>query len=230
MTLKSYHANDIAAAMSGILEDESFAGLYRTASLEQKAEDKGEKKPCGCYVADGPCVHDGLVADDAVSETPAEKPGEEAPACDAGDIQLAIAIDFAVERLSKVAGALDKSGFAGVADKIDAVISNLSDSRPKVAIAAAKKGKKNGKGGDGKPGRSYKEWLKALPDGKDKEAFRKRYEGAMETAKKKGMKKKDAEEYAARTAIDKLPKKYLKEPTGVHGPGKSGPKVKKGKK
>lgn len=135
--------------------------------------------------------------------------------------QAAAAADFAIRHLGRLANALDTAGFSLYADQVDATIRRIAGARPKVSLA-----KKKPKG-DGKPGRSYKEWLKALPAGKDKEAFEKRYKGALEYAKKKGMDKKKAEEYAARTAIDKLPKKYLKEPTGVHGPGKSGKKVKK---
>jgi len=137
--------------------------------------------------------------------------------------QAAAAADFAIRHLGRLANALDTAGFSLYADQVDATIGKIAGARPKVSVAAKKKKSK----GDGKPGRSYKEWLKALPAGKDKEAFEKRYKGALEHAKKKGMDKKKAEEYAARTAIDKLPKKYLKEPTGVHGPGKSGKKVKK---
>jgi len=166
-----------------------------------QAEDEA-KKPCGC-LANQACDHDASEADDA---------------------QLAVAMDFAIKHLNKIANALDTAGFPGVAQYIDTTSAHIAEQRPKVSTAAKKKGKDKG---DGKPGRSYKEWLKALPAGKDKEAFEKRYKGAFESAKKKGMKMKEAEEYAARTAIDKLPKKYLKEPTGVHGPGKSGPKVKK---
>lgn len=360
MTLKAYHADDIAAAMAGMLEDDGFAGLYRKASLKKEAagpletqvralikqweaalsagtlaqlKDRATKynqyfaggdtttalqkeidqthghangsmvfgnlksemeslataraaddqaaedprkiplpktgdplegippadveKEYGIPMpkgkkADDQCAHDagetcaacdGSMANDVqIADQCAHGPEESCAACDGhaaddandGDVNLAVAMDFAVKHLSKVASALDAAGYAKVADYIDVTIEHIAEKRPKVILAAKKKDdkKKDKKKGDGKPGRSYKEWLKALPEGKDKEAFAKRYKGALESAKKKGMKKKEAEEYAVRTAIDKLPKKYLKEQTGVHGPGKSGPKVskKKGKK
>jgi hypothetical protein len=54
--------------------------------------------------------------------------------------------------------------------------------------------------------------------------FRATFEGALEHAKtKKKFKQSKAEEYAMRTAIDDLPKKYIKEPTKFHGPEKTGP-------
>jgi len=81
-----------------------------------------------------------------------------------------------------------------------------------------------------KPGRTYKGWLAHLRKmdcpKKTYEAFQGRWKGALEYAKenpKRFKTKEKREEYAARVAIDKLPKKYLKEPTKEHGPGKSDP-------
>lgn len=83
---------------------------------------------------------------------------------------------------------------------------------------------------------SYQGWLNRLKKkGASKkviDSFKGRWKGALEHAEKN---KKDArfktknlrEEYAARVAIDKLPKKYLDEPTEHHGPEKSGPIPKK---
>jgi hypothetical protein len=79
-----------------------------------------------------------------------------------------------------------------------------------------------------KPGRGYAGWVKLLENaGGPVEKFKKTYKGALEHAKKKGMKAKKAEEYAMRTALDDVPKKYIGEPSRVHGPGKSGPLTKK---
>ena len=60
------------------------------------------------------------------------------------------------------------------------------------------------------------------------DAFRGRWNGALEYAEKNKKKKqfnslKKREEYAARTAIDKIPKWSIKKPTEVHGPEKRGP-------
>ena len=82
-----------------------------------------------------------------------------------------------------------------------------------------------------KKGRGFSGWMKFLKEeGGPVEKFEKVYKGALEYAKGEGMKKDECEEYAMRTAIDKLPKKYIKEPSEVHGPGKSGPLTKKTKK
>jgi len=81
-----------------------------------------------------------------------------------------------------------------------------------------------------KPGRTYRGWLAHLRKmncpKKTYDAFRGRWKGALEYAEdnpKRFKKKEDKEEYAARVAIDKLPKKYIENPTKEHGPGKSGP-------
>jgi hypothetical protein len=58
---------------------------------------------------------------------------------------------------------------------------------------------------------------------KERKLIKQKSMRALEHAKKKGKKTDKAEEYAVRTAIDKLSKKYLKDPGPEHGPGKSGP-------
>ncbi len=161
----------------------------------QMAEDvcpKCGKMPCACDQA-----HDGC------------------PECaDAGG--LAIAIDFAIRHVVKVADALDKAGFVGVAAALDETLQKLAAAKPIVASAKKKE----------KPGRSYKEWVTILGKKSPKaaEKFKKTYKGALEHAKKeKGLVAEKAEEYAMRTALDDVPKSYLKEPTPEHGKGKSGP-------
>ena len=69
-------------------------------------------------------------------------------------------------------------------------------------------------------GRSLKEWVAELKKkgapAKVIRQFQHIWNSAIEDGK--------SEAYAARAAIDKLPKEYLEKPTKVHGPGKSGPK------
>lgn len=60
------------------------------------------------------------------------------PACDAADGQLAVAIDFAIRHVVKVADALDKAGFVGVAGALDETLQKLAAQRPFVVRAAAK--------------------------------------------------------------------------------------------
>lgn len=137
------------------------------------------------------------------------------PACaDAGG--LAVAFDFAIRHMVKVADALDKVGFPGIAGMMDETLQKLAAARP--IVAEAKQG-----------GRSYEEWSRFFgKKGKEVgEKFRKTYKGALEHAKGKGMKADKAEEYAMRTALDKMPKSYFEEPGSEHGPGKSGPLTKK---
>lgn len=74
-------------------------------------------------------------------------------------------------------------------------------------------------------GLTYRQWLYRLRKRnvpkKVYEAFKGRWKGALEHAKKKKL--KNPEEYAARTAIDGLPEKYLDNPSKYHGKGKTGP-------
>jgi len=142
------------------------------------------------------------------------------PQC--ADAGLAIAIDFAIGHVVKLADALDRVGFTKVAQVLDEALQKLSGQRPIVA-EAKKKAKK---------GRSHSEWVSFLnkKSKKEGEKFSKTYKSALETAKKdKGLKGDKAEEYAIRTALDKVDKKYLDEPGPEHGPGKSGPLTSKSK-
>tara|TARA_Y100000034_G_scaffold89300_1_gene107427 strand:+ start:199 stop:498 length:300 start_codon:yes stop_codon:yes gene_type:complete len=70
-----------------------------------------------------------------------------------------------------------------------------------------------------KPGRSKKEWVTALRKKRAPKkvinAFIGAWEGSEKYYKSKG--RKNYKEIAARTAIDRLPKKYLEEPTEAHG-------------
>lgn len=196
----------------------------------QKADDK---KPCGCPVG-AVCVHDGALS--------------------------TAAVNFANRHLAKLATALDVAGFAGMADEIDGLMGKFAAKKKKKEEKEEEeehgdetKGKKKRKrkGGekeekdekeekeqdakDGKKhrGRSYSEWVRHFnAHGKSTgEKFRKTFKGALEYAKKeKDLSGDKAEEYAMRTALDKMPQSYFKEPSKVHGPGKSGPKVTKKKK
>jgi len=110
---------------------------------------------------------------------------------------------------ASLASELDRRGFYEAADEIDELLKKT---------AAKQK----------KPGRSFAQWMRQLKkmqaSQKVIDKFRKSYKGALDHAKKKKNYKADrAEEYAMRTAVDGLPKKYLKESSKVHGPGKSGP-------
>jgi len=108
-----------------------------------------------------------------------------------------------------LANDLDEQGFFEAANEIDSLIQKT-----------AKKKKQ--------PGRNLVQWLRQLKkmqaSSKVIDKFRKAYKGALEHAKKrKNYNPNRAEEYAMRTAVDGLPKKYLKEPTKFHGPEKKGP-------
>jgi hypothetical protein len=175
-----------------------YSENHRAQLGEQQAKDgpcpKCGEAPCSCHETECEC-----------------------PACaDAADgANLAVAIDFAIRHVVKVADALDKAGFVGVAGALDETLQKLAAARP--IISEAKKKHR---------GRTHGEWVSFLKkhDKKVAERFKKTYEGALEEAKeKKGLKGKKAEEYAMRTAIDHVPEKYLKEPTPEHGKGKSGP-------
>jgi ElaB/YqjD/DUF883 family membrane-anchored ribosome-binding protein len=111
--------------------------------------------------------------------------------------------------LAALANDFDRRGLHEAANEIDELLQKT---------AAKKK----------KPGRSFAQWVRKLKkmqaSQKVIDKFRKSYKGALEHAKKrKNHNVARAEEYAMRTAVDGLPKKYLKEPTKFHGPKKSGP-------
>lgn len=73
--------------------------------------------------------------------------------------------------------------------------------------------------GDGKKGRSPKEWISYLKSKGAPQKLIDQIRGIEESGKKYDKSK----EYIMRTIIDKIPKKYIEEPTKQHGPGKSGP-------
>jgi len=254
-TLKTYHADEIASAMSAQLGNEEFVGLYRKAeatwwqkgpsSQTFKAEMDAAKTPAEAvaihnkWLASGSegatklgKEHDdfsplvdyseerrmqlgGQKAEDAAQEADKGCPKhpeaqDGCPECaDAADgVGLAVAIDFAIRHIVKVADALDKVGYVGVAGALDETLQKLAASRPIVSEAA----------------RSYKEWVSFLRKKSPKaaEKFSKTYKSALKD-KKKELGAEKAEEYAMKTALDGVPKSYLKEPTPKHGKGKSGP-------
>ena len=256
-TLKTYHADEIAAAMGARLGDEGFVGLYKAAEarIAPGAKTQWWKGPAGAEFKaradamrteqDRDAVLDMLndpdfktrlgkegvtdetelqnyalgkrlpaAADDQGAQAAKDGCPEHAEAEDGcpecAEAGVAVAIDFAIRHMVKVADALDKVGFAGVAAMVDGTLLRLAATRPIVSEAA----------------RSYKEWVSFLrkrsPEAADR--FRKTYKGALEHAKKeKGLGADKAEEYAMRTALDGVPKSHLKEPTPEHGKGKSGP-------
>jgi hypothetical protein len=122
------------------------------------------------------------------------------PAC--ADPGLAVAVDFAIRHMVKIADALDQTGFADVASTLDEALLKLAAARP---VVEAKKGKKH----------SYKEWVSILnkQSKKECEKFSKAYKSALAQAKKKEMDADKAEAYAVRMALKEVSKKYLKEPT-----------------
>jgi len=246
-TLKTYHADEIASALDAQLKDASFVGLYKKADMDigspaitrfmtelPKKTNVGEATKLWNETAP-----DFKTEPDEGAQAKAlwaqKFPGTQPPAAqkaeDGGCAQhaetqdgcpecadatgLAIAIDFATRHVVKIADALDKAGFAGVAEAFDETLRKLAAQRPIVVLAEKKKTR----------GRSYGEWSKFFgkkgPEVGEK--FRKTYKGALEHAKEKGMGADKAEEYAMRTALDKMPKSYFKEPGKEHGPGKSGP-------
>lgn len=189
--------NDLIAIRNKV--NELPEGREPTLKYLDDAEKKIELAMAPLKADDEQCVHD-------ESET--------CPKCaDSGS--MAVALDFTIRHMVKLADALDKTGFAEIANLLDETLNKLASQRPLV-VEAAKKHR----------GRSYKEWVKFF-NKKSKEAgekFNKTFKGALEFAKKeKGLKADKAEEYAMRTALDKMPKSYFKEPGPEHGPGKSGP-------
>lgn len=245
--LKNYHADDIATSMSELLSDKSFNGIFRKASINKialtldevkieltNAKDPNEKwnqmesnileqenKEPGFYgkareilrkIQAGKKDAPGTETIEVLKGDDQDYNSDSSCSMDIEDqLKLTTAIHFTIKRLNKIANALDIAGFPGIAKYIDKTSSDISKRRPKISNAQ----------------RSYQGWIQNLNSEKAPketiEAFKKRYKGALGYAKKKDeYNKSEAEEYAIRTAIDKLPKKYLKEPTKYHGPGKSG--------
>jgi uncharacterized protein (UPF0147 family) len=73
-------------------------------------------------------------------------------------------------------------------------------------------------------GRTLEEWLKVLKEKKVPRKIRRQFKHIWESALERG----ESEEYAARAAIDILPKRALEKPTEYHGKEKTGPVSKKG--
>jgi hypothetical protein len=249
MSIKNHNANEIARAMTNQLNDASFTSLYKKAddsmfakfkakvdvvldNYKQKKIDKPTAKnelvlirnevnelpegriPILEYIDWAEKQLELAVAPPADDKeiTEEEKPEhtEECACMECADKGSVVAADFAIKRMIKLADALDKTGFSGIAELIDESIEKIAKAKQK--------------------GRTVAQWIKHFEKHSDKaaEKFKKIYEGALEYAKaKKGLKGPKAEEYAMRTALDKMPKNYFKEPTKVHGPGKSGPLTKK---
>jgi hypothetical protein len=250
-TLKTYHADEIASALDAQLKDEGFIGMYKQAQAPVanwwdkgptakafKAEVDAAKTTAEVdavqnkYLGGGDLTtklgQEGIDDHTPLRNYADQAAGQKAPAADDKDgcpqhdeakdgcpecadaANLAVAIDFAIRHIVKVADALDRTGYVGVAGVLDEAAQKLAASRPIVSEAA----------------RSYKEWVSFLrkksPKAADK--FKKAYKGALQHAKKeKDLGAEKAEEYAMRTALDGVPKSYLKEPTPAHGKGKSGP-------
>lgn len=75
-------------------------------------------------------------------------------------------------------------------------------------------------------GRTPQQWISYL---KSKDAPQNLID-MVKDIEESGKKYNRSEEYILRTIIDKIPEKYLKEPTSKHGPEKSGPKAEPQKK
>lgn len=138
-------------------------------------------------------------AEDGVKEEGCPEHVQNAVGCPAcADPGLAVACDFAIRHMIKIADALDRTGFADVASTLDDALLKLAAARP----VEAKKGKK-----------SYKEWVSILnkQSKKECEKFSKAYKSALAQAKKKDMDADKAEAYAVRIALKDVAKKYLKE-------------------
>lgn len=84
----------------------------------------------------------------------------------------------------------------------------LIEAKGATTVSEVEKNKKLMKKLDHLPKAEQKKWIKT-------------YTNAYNNEIKKGVATAKAEEYAARTAWDKVPAKFLEEPTKEHGPGKS---------
>lgn len=238
-SLKVRYADEIMDAMAKQLQDESFVSLFKTAELKKEAGSALEAYKAALGTVKNKAEldaawakhHDSVLQEENKEEGVLQKmtclqtakarelglpgyatPGcaDDAPATCECDENMQVAAEFAIENLVKIADALDTNGYADLANFVDEAMQKI----------ASKK----------KPGRGFKGWVKFLEKQKGPvNAFKKTYKGALEHAKEKGMDKAKAEEYAMRTALDKLPKKYIDKPSKVHGPGKSGPLTKKRK-
>ncbi len=109
-----------------------------------------------------------------------------------------------IDSLADIANSFDKRGCTKAADLLDEMVKEAAEKKKK-------------------PGRNYAGWVRHLKkmnaSHRVLDAFRKTYKEALESTKgKKKFEKADkAEDYAMKTALSKLPKKYLKEPTETNG-------------
>lgn len=228
-SLKMRYADEIAAAMSQTLENKDFMNQFtKTAALSHEDEVRqaiaqGEKTQCvglyNTYFGGGESdsalqleLNDKYGEDGAIKVTNELRgnlykicnpgPGESVPPMNANDDecpecgdaeapQLDVAVGFAMEHLVKVADALDGRGFSVIAGIIDEALEKLASKKP--------------------PKMGYAGWVKKLKKMEGPvEKFEEAYAKALEYGKnKKNMKKKEAEEYALRTALGKLPKKFV---------------------
>ena len=251
-TLKSYYADEIATSLYNKLNDEGFLKFYKKAESDVVAKYKEkvdaivkdyedgntdkktaknklvdlrnevnelpeEREPILEYIDKAEKHLENVITPDMKS--PKAEDGcdhmEEETCSKCADSSVLVATDFAIKHMVKIADALDQAGFVGISKIIDETINKLSSNKPIIVNAAKKK----------KPGRTFKEWVKIFnkksPGAGEK--FSKTFKGALEYAKKIGMSKETSEEYAMRTALDKMPKSYFKNPGPEHGPEKSGP-------
>ncbi len=228
-TLKNYHGNDIATEMASILTDEKFSNLFKKASFEKTAmtlDDveavlKSAKDPNAAWneLLPGIKVQEDLepgfyekalaiyrqipTKKTSLPEGPGYVPGStEIKVQHVDDPQVAVAMDFTIKQLNKLASALDVAGFSGLSEYIDLTSTHIASERSLIATAKKKEEKLP----------SFKECSKVLKeDKKASDAFKKAYDEAKKEAKEEKMKKKEAEEYAMKAAMKKFPKKYLKE-------------------
>lgn len=219
-TLKTYYADEIAAALAAQLKDDSFIGLYRKAEdawwmkgpasgafkkemdaaktqpeavaihnkwlasgsegatalgkehddftpMIEYSEDKQQQLASGQPVPKAPTVppQQPMKAEDGGCDEHAEAEDGCAACADAGAGALAVAIDFTIRHMVKVADALDKVGFANVASLLDDTLQKLASARP--IVIEAKKGKKDEKKEDKKEDKKSKKDEKK-EDKKDK--------------------------------------------------------------
>jgi hypothetical protein len=237
-TLKTYHADEIAAALAAQLKDDSFIGLYRKAEdtwwmkgpasgsfkkemdaaktqpeavaihnkwlaagsegatalgkehddftpMIEYSEDRQQQLASGQPAPKVPIVppQQPMKAEDGGCEEHTEAEDGCAACADAG--ALAIAIDFTIKHMVKVADALDKVGFANVASLLDETLQKLASARP--IVVEAKKGKKDEKKEDKKGKKDEKKEDKK--DKKDEKKEDKKDKKGKEDEDKKDSKK-----------------------------------------
>jgi len=90
----------------GVADETELQNYANAKELPAAAEDG-----CAEVKSDEPCAHDG-----------------KCPEC--ADASVAIAVDFAIKHVTKVADALDKAGFVGVAEALDDTLRRLAAQRP----------------------------------------------------------------------------------------------------